>query len=137
MKNKRGFTLIEIIIALTLLIVIIPAFTGAILSSLSNEEDMDQRLRANRISNSIIEILKSDKYKSKLDESELEWNEKDSFFSDYIIKFKDNKDNENSDTDISIEIKSTSTDDLYNVIIDWKNINYRLETLIAGEDNNE
>lgn len=134
MKNKRGFTLIEIIIALTLLIVIVPAFSGAILSSLSNEEDMDQRLRANRISNSIVETLKSDEYKSKLGDSGLEWNENDSFFRDYIIKFKDN---ENSDTDISIEIKSTSTDDLYNVIIDWKNINYSLETLIAGEDNNE
>ena len=139
MKNKNGFTLIEIIIALTLLVIIVPAFTGAIISSLNNEEDMNQRLKANRISTSIIETLKSDSYKSVLkDISEgsttIDWDEDESIYNGLTINFDNNK---NSNTDIIIKITAvnkTNIEDLYNIKLDWKNINYSLETLIAGED---
>jgi prepilin-type N-terminal cleavage/methylation domain-containing protein len=136
MKNKKGFTLIEIIIALTLLVIIVPAFTGAILSSLNNEQDMNQRLKANRISNSIIETLKSDSFKSDLKDisdgsTTIKWDEDESIYNDYTINLTNN---ENVNTDISIEITATNTENLYNIKIKWKNINYSLETLIAGDD---
>lgn len=138
-NKNSGFTLIEIIIALTLLVIIVPAFTGAIISSLNNEEDMNQRLEANRISNSIIETLKSDSYQSVLkDISEgsttIDWNEDESIYNGLTINFDNNK---NSNTDIIIKITAvnkTNIEDLYNIKLDWKNINYSLETLIAGED---
>lgn len=123
MNNKKGFTLIEIIIALTLLVIIIPAFTGAILSALDNEEDMDRRLEANRISSSIIETLKTDAYDlaelaSNSESLDIDWNEEENI---------ENK-------DLLIKITNTKTPKLYRIQIECNKINYSLETLIAGED---
>ena len=135
MNDKKGFTLIEIIIALSILVIIVPAFTGAILSALDNEEDMNRRLEANRISSSIVETLKTDDYKANLaptsEDPDISWNEDKDFFNSYNINFIHNK---NSDTDITIEISNTNSPSLYNIKINWENINYNLETLIAGED---
>lgn len=135
MNNKKGFTLIEIIIALSILVIIVPAFTGAILSALDNEEDMNKRLEANRISSSILETLKTDVYKNNLaptsENPGISWEENKDLFNSYNINFIHKK---NSDTDITIEIIATNTSNLYNIKINWGNINYSLETLIAGED---
>ena len=130
MNNIRAFTFIEIIIALSILVIIIPAFTGAILSALDNEEDMDRRLEANRISSSIIETLKTDAYKVNLAPTSGSWDEDKDLFNSYNINFSHNKKN---DTDIVIEIKNISPK-LHKIKIDWERINYSLETLIAGED---
>ena len=135
MNNKKGFTLIEIIIALSILVIIVPAFTGAILSALDNEEDMNRRLEANRVSSSIVETLKTDDYKANLaptsEDPDISWNEDKDFFNSYNINFFHNK---TSDTEITIEISNTNSPSLYNIKINWENINYNLETLIAGED---
>lgn len=135
MNNKKGFTLIEIIIALSILVIIVPAFTGAILSALDNEEDMNRRLEANRISSSIVETLKTDDYKANLaptsEDPDISWNEDKDLFNSYNINFFHNK---TSDTEITIEISNTNSPSLYNIKINWENINYNLETLIAGED---
>mgnify|MGYP006293300893 CR=1 FL=1 len=135
MNNKKGFTLIEIIIALSILVIIVPAFTGAILSALDNEEDMNRRLEANRISSSIAETLKTDDYKANLaptsEDPDISWNEDKDLFNSYNINFFHNK---TSDTEITIEISNTNSPSLYNIKINWENINYNLETLIAGED---
>ena len=130
--QKDGFTLIEIIISLTIIVTLAAAFSSALVGSLRSEDQMNEQFEAVRITNSIIENLKTEKYRSELNNpTTIVWEENEYNLSEYIINFKDN---EKEDSDISIDIEEKDiSDKLYFVKITWKNFNYSSEILLSGE----
>ena len=134
--KKNGFTLIEILISLTLIVVLFSAFSTALVGSLKNESQMNEQFEAQRITNSIIENLKTVKYKEMLtdSDSDLSWGENsDLNFNDYQINFEGN-----ADLNSDIIIYTRKLDDLdYNnlflIDINWQDRSYSTQVLIVGD----
>ncbi|KXS49502.1 MAG: hypothetical protein BHK79_00980 [Halanaerobium sp. MDAL1] len=129
--QKDGFSLIEIIISLTIIVILVAGFSTALVGSLKSEKQLNEQHKARRITNSIIENLKTEKYRTRLNDSNIAWDEDEYNLSEYNINFKANVDN-NTDIVINIEEKDIS-DNLYFVEITWKNINYSSEILLSGD----
>ncbi|TDO92257.1 prepilin-type N-terminal cleavage/methylation domain-containing protein [Halanaerobium saccharolyticum] len=129
--QKDGLTLIEIIISLTIIVILITGIYTALVGSLKSEVQLDEQHKIRRVTNSIIENLKTEKYRTRLNDPDIVWDEDEYNLSEYNINFKDNDVN-NTDILINIEKKDFS-DNLYFVKITWKNINYSSEILISGD----
>jgi len=122
-ENNEGFTLIEVMLGLVLSLILIFAFSGAIISGIKTESFVDDRLEAKRVTNSIIENLYSER--DNLESNSIT----DNINSDYKMNLKSNEEN---NTDITLKISEVSTD-LYLIELDWIDRKYGIETLLAGE----
>ena len=134
-KNQKGFTLIEVMVALVIGLVLIIAFSGAIVNSFKAELRMDDRMEASRIVDSIIEQLKNKNLNDLNsddninDIEDIETSIKETFEKDIDIS-----DSKNDNPDITVKWKEEkTTDGLYLVTIKWNARNYKLEALLAGD----
>jgi len=57
LKNQEGLTLIEAIVALVLMIVLVAAFSGAFVTGLNREVEVDKRMSASNLANSMFEYI--------------------------------------------------------------------------------
>ena len=130
-KNQKGLTLIEVMVALVLGLILITAFTGALVIGLQTEGDMDYRQDAKNIATSIVEILRSERESLE----DIQWNDIKDDFNSNEIKFID---------DVTIKPETPRKDlngsnNLYEIIIliEWQERgnerSYRLETLLSGD----
>lgn len=124
LQNKQGLTLIEVIVALVLGLVLITAFTGALVVGLQTEGDMDERLEARRLTDDIIEYLRNNR--DEFEDDSWEDNISDEFEKVITIL----KESESAEDDYDIIITWNKSDDLYEFKIDWYEINYSTEALI-------
>jgi len=95
LKEEKGLTLIETVVALALLLILFAAFAGAMVVGLQSETEVDKRLAASNLASSIIEYL---------GDTNLE------------DQFRDNDDNVNYDKFYSFDTFSSEIDD--NLIFD-------------------
>ncbi len=70
LRNQRGLTLVETIVALILILLLVAAFAGAMTAGLQREVEVDKRLQASSLARGIIEYLKEDVNLDELDEGE-------------------------------------------------------------------
>ena len=130
--NEEGFTLIEIMASLVIGLLIISAFSWSLINGIKTENRVDKRLKARRITNSIIENLRTNKYRDNLNDN-LTWEETGGQFKNINIKF-DSEGNISGNTDILISVTQSSIlDKLYSIKINWVDRNYNTEILLAGE----
>jgi len=129
--NQFGLTLIEIMVALVIGLILVTAFTGALVIGLQTEGDMDYRQDAKNIATSIVEILRSERESLE----DIQWNDIKDDFNSNEIKFID---------DVTIKPETPRKDlngsnNLYEIIIliEWQERgnerSYRLETLLSGD----
>jgi len=127
LKKEEGFTLIEIMLALVLSVLLIFAFSNAIINGLRSETLVNRRLEAIRISNSLVERLRYIR-----DNEDGDWVNIQGNFEDYTINFEESGETVNNNTDdIFIKHKLVG-DDLHSFEIIWEARNYNLELLLAG-----
>ena len=132
LNNQRGFSLIEIMVALVLGLTLVIAFTGALIVGLQTEGDMDERLYSRRISDDIVEHLRNNR--QDFEESDWENNVNKEFEEDIkIIEQIDYDENQDYNEDIDIVIVWNKSDNLYEFVIDWNDKNYKTEAVVAGE----
>ncbi|GEM_PF-2906441 len=68
--NQKGFTLIETVVALVLVLLLVTAFSGAMTVGLQREVETDNSLKASSLASSIIEDLGENKIKVNIIEDE-------------------------------------------------------------------
>ena len=118
LQNQRGFSLIEIMVALVLGFTLVMAFTGALIVGLQTEVSMDERLKITRYVDSIIEDLRN-KSLSGVEETELEEIIED------ILKERELEEK------FTITVGEEEINKLYSVKISWTEGNYSKETLVS------
>ena len=59
LRNENGITLIEVLLSLSLVALLITAFTGTFVTGLRSEAEMNNKLNAVKFSESILEYLES------------------------------------------------------------------------------
>ena len=59
MKDNKGFTLIEVLVAIVLIFLLVTAYTGAFITGLQTETRMNERLEAMHNINSKIEQIRN------------------------------------------------------------------------------
>lgn len=127
-KKQDGFTLIEIMLSLVLAIILILAFSYAILNGVKSESTIDKRLEAIKISNSLAERLRNIR-----DNEDNKWVKIEGNFEGYQVNFQESDetiDNNNDDIFIRYELLD---DGLHSFEIIWEARNYNLELMLAGE----
>lgn len=117
LQNQRGFSLIEIMVALVLGLTLVMAFTGALIVGLQTEAGMDDRMYATRTINSVIEELRNENLSGEIDEDTIRGL---SSFQEYEEELKI------EDGDVNKE-----EDNLYSIKISWPDRNYSTEALVA------
>jgi Tfp pilus assembly protein FimT len=127
LKDEDGFTLIEIMLSLVLAVLLIFAFSNAIINGLRSETLINKRLEAIRISNSLVEQLRYIR-----NNEDGNWINIQGNFEDYTINFEESGENVNNNTDDIFIKHKTVGDDLHSFEIIWKDRNYNLELLLAG-----
>lgn len=128
-KKEEGFTLLEIVISLGIILILVIAFSGGIMNAFRTESRVNQRLEAIRVTDSIIESLRANKDDWKdinwEDDNQEFWEEINSDIEQYNI----GKNNE----DITIEREDVDNN-LFSFKIKWSDRNYNTEVLLAGEE---
>ena len=123
--NQRGFSLVEILVALLLGGLLATAFTVAFVVGLQTEAGMDERLEATRVIDSVIEELRNEELNDEIDKDTIK----------ALPSFKNDK--------LEIEELEEEEDNLYYIIISWPDRNYSTEALVtinketAGENGGE
>ena len=120
-KMKEGFTLLEIMISLVIILILVLAFSGAMIGAFRTEARVNERVEATRISDSIVERLRNNRFDWNIDEN----------IEGYTIAF-----NTNGDSDITInyhKVDENKYEDLYFFKIEWEDRNYNTEVLLVGE----
>ena len=129
-KNQEGFTLIEVMTALVIGLVLIIAFSGAIVSSFKAEIRMDERMEASRITDSIIEQLQNKNLKN-LDSNDID--DIQTNINNFVTKNLVISDSNTGNPDITVETDKRDDLNLYLVTINWSDRNYKIEVLLAGD----
>ena len=123
-KTEEGFTLLEIIISLAIILILVLAFSSGMINSFRIESRVDQRVEAIRIIDSIVEILRVNK--GDFENINNNWDRiEDDINNAYSIG------DENSSSDIKIEVSNDNN--LYLFKIEWTDRNYNTEVLLAGD----
>lgn len=120
-KMKEGFTLLEIMISLVIILILVLAFSGAMIGAFRTEARVNERVEATRISDSIVERLRNNRFDWNIDEN----------IEGYTIAF-----NTNGDSDITInyhKVDENKYEELYFFKIEWEDRNYNTEVLLVGE----
>ncbi|MFW6282338.1 MAG: prepilin-type N-terminal cleavage/methylation domain-containing protein [bacterium] len=127
-KDETGFTLLEVLISLAIILILMLAFSSGIINSFRTESRVDQRLEAIRITDSIIEYLRANK-------------ENLGDIDNYFLSEIENDINNNetvytigTDNSSDIIIDSSNDGNLYLFEIEWPDRNYSTEVLLAGEE---
>lgn len=102
LKNNSGLTLIETVIALSLIVILTTAFVGALSTGLKSETEMNNRKSAIEFGSSIIDIFKFsspdyknllteiiDKKNYSLNESNINFNDIKTYFPEEFIDKSD------------------------------------------------
>lgn len=119
-NQEKGFTLVEVMTSLVLILILILAFSGAFINGLHSETNIDDRLEATRITNSIIENLRDNRD---------DWESIDTSYDDFSIGFE-----ENNGYDIVVKYEEVdSFENIYAFRINWEDRNYSSEIILAGE----
>lgn len=149
-NNSRGLTLIETVIALSLVVVLATAFAGAMVTGLKSEKNTNDLDRAVNLSASIYEYF-NQKFELVLSNIELNSNRYDNSLENFKNEIDNGQFNniydlytENLDYDLDnskILIEKINEDlKLYKVelIIAWssgnENNSYKLESIFGGSD---
>lgn len=127
LKNEDGFTLIEIMLSLVLAVLLIFAFSNAIINGLRSETLINKRLEAIRISNSLVEQLRYIR-----NNEDGNWINIQGNFEDYTVNFEESGETVNNNADDIFIKHKTVGDDLHSFEIIWEDRNYNLELLLAG-----
>jgi len=126
-KNEEGFTLLEIVISLVILLILVIAFSGGIINSFRTETRVDQRLETIRVTNSITESLRANKKDFDTIDNNF-WGKIENDIND------DTNYSIGSNNDFDIEITHSKDGNLYLFQIEWTNRNYSTEVLLAGDE---
>ena len=127
-QNQKGLTLIETMAAIILILLLVTAFSGSFIISMETEVDMDERLEATRIIDSLIEHLRNHR-----DDFENDWGNIENRAEDFDAVGSIAIENGNAeDADIIIEY-DFDNENLYRFKFNWQNRNYQKEVFIAGE----
>ncbi len=133
-NNSRGLTLIETVIALTLVVVVVTAFAGAMTTGLKSENQMEDRKEAVDFASEIIESLKvrTDNNKNMLSEiinendgylktgGQIDISDLDGNFSNQLsfytaeIKYNEETSGLSDLLELTVEIKWTTNGENYN-----------------------
>jgi len=134
LKNEKGLTVIETIIALFLIGILIAAFSNALVTVLRSEVEIDKRLKASSLASGVIEYLgEGDNFEQVNYYGEVYINSnynlvngdnnlgdlsslEDSFFNDIIFKNNSNE-NEDNVSKIVIDENFGGMDNLYEVTV--------------------
>ena len=137
LREEKGFSLIETIVALVAFLILVAAFSGAFTIGLRTEGDMDNKIQVQNIADSVIEFLRGSR--ESLGENNIE-------FSNGNLKYDGNKEkiyNEDeinfiNNTDITFN-SVNSSEGLFEVEvkITWEDRederSYSLNALLAGD----
>lgn len=128
-NNNSGLTLIETVIALTLVVVLVTAFAGAMTTGLKTENQMENRKEAVNFASEIIEYLKIEKenYKNLLSEiiknngysktdGQIQISDLDGNFSNQLNSYTANIEYDEETTDLlelTVEVEWTNNGENY------------------------
>ena len=122
LQKQDGFSLIEILVALTLGSLLVIAFTGAFVVGLQTEDEMDERMEVMRDIDSVIEELRNKELLSA-EEIEVEYSDQEEGYLKGEITL-----------DSHLEFEDVNYDEnnqIYSLKIGWKEGNYSTETLVS------
>jgi type II secretory pathway pseudopilin PulG len=128
-KNEEGFTLLEIVISLGIILILVIAFSGGIMNAFRTESRVDQRLEAIRVTDSIIESLRA----NKEDWKDIDWEDDNQEFWEEINSDIGQYNVGKNNSEITIDRETVETN-LFSFNIVWSDRNYSTEVLLAGEE---
>ena len=142
-KKEEGFTLLEVVISLGIILILVIAFSGGIINSFRVESKVNQKLETIRVTDSIIESLRVNKDDWKSEEN---WEDIDSnLINDIENIINDENTNYsiglNDDSNKNIIIERDPEDEipasnlfLFKIKIIWDDRTYTTEVLLAGDE---
>jgi len=132
LQKNEGFTLIEIMVALLLGLILFLTFSSIFISGLRSEGDIDNKLKAKNVANSIVEYIR--KNKNLENDNDIVWGDVEKAFDDDEVKFIDDP-----AENIKIDSEYNNVGNIYEVEIEIKwqergnERSYSLHALLLGD----